>query len=360
MSSGFQLRGAPLEAEHRAVPLAELRVAEQHRRGQRGVDPGAETHRVRGEHQVLQQQVGLDLGPHRPQRAERQLEVLVEEAGLDPLLHPGGPVEVPVVDDRRAGAFGLGEEVHQAVDVLPRQLHDGEQDRGARLVRQEPVRVEVRREVPVPSWYVDAVVEQLHLGLGRSRDQGLLVERGSRRRPRGRRQLAQEVRAAVVDQEEVRALRVVRAARGAAEHVEVRLGHDRLAVARVVERPVRHREAGATGQRDQHRLLEVRQRLVRHLRGPAHRSGGHRAAPAHAVRPALPDRGEQRTVVESVETGAPGLLRGHETLPTGATTGRQGANAVPSRGSSPARSGQCRRITLVIPFFSTQSMPNGE
>jgi hypothetical protein len=44
--------------------------------------------------------------------------------------------------------------------------------------------------------------------------------------------LAQEVGAGVVDHEEVGALRVVGAARGPADHVQVRLGHDRLVIPR--------------------------------------------------------------------------------------------------------------------------------
>src|SRR5829696_2582173 len=40
--------------------------------------------------------------------------------------------------------------------------------------------------------------------------------------------------------------------------------------------------------------------------------------------------------------------------------GRQGANAVASRGRTAARSGQWRRITLVMPLLAIQSIPNGE
>ncbi len=40
--------------------------------------------------------------------------------------------------------------------------------------------------------------------------------------------------------------------------------------------------------------------------------------------------------------------------------GRHGAKALASRGTMLASSGQCRRITLVMPFCATQSMPKGE
>ena len=195
-----------------------------------------------------------------------------------------------------------------------------------------------------------------------------LVEHGGRR-VGGRRQLAQEVRAGVVDEEEVRALGVVRAARRASGHVQVRLGHDRRAVPRVGERPVGHREAGAPRQRDQDRLLEVGERRARLLRGPAQRAGLDRAAAAHPVRAPAPDRGQQRTLQERVESGLSliGHLIGHDLFPfdgcsgvgVGGTTGRHGANALAPRGSTAARSGQWRRIRLVMPLFATQSMPNG-
>ncbi len=77
--SRLPLGRAPVETEHRAVLGAELRVPEQDRRRERGVDPRSQPHGVGGEHQVLQQQVGLDLRAHRPEGAERQLDVLVQE-----------------------------------------------------------------------------------------------------------------------------------------------------------------------------------------------------------------------------------------------------------------------------------------
>ena len=68
----------------------------------------------------------------------------------------------------------------------------------------------------------------LHLGLSRPLDQPSALKG---RLAFGRRQLAQEIGAAVVDQEEMRALRVVGAAGGASGHVDVGLGHDRRSVA---------------------------------------------------------------------------------------------------------------------------------
>ena len=91
----------------------EFRVAQQHRRDDGGVDPGAEPHRVGDEHQVLQEQVRLDLGAHRPDGPERQFDVLVEEPALHPFLDAGRAVEVAVVDDRGPAPLRLGQEVHQ-------------------------------------------------------------------------------------------------------------------------------------------------------------------------------------------------------------------------------------------------------
>ena len=210
------------------------------------------------------------------------------------------------------------------------------------------------------------MVEQLHLRLGRAGEQRGLVEHGARR-VGGRRQLAEEVRAGVVDEEEVRALSVVRAARRSSAHVQVRLRHDRRAVPWIGERPVGHREAGTPRQRDEDRLLEVGERRARLLRGPAQRAGLDRAAAAHPVRAPVPDRGQQRTLQKRVESGLSLHLIGHDLflfdgcsgLGVGGTTGRHGANALAPRGSTAARSGQWRRIKLVMPLFATQSMPSG-
>src|SRR6185295_2081382 len=40
--------------------------------------------------------------------------------------------------------------------------------------------------------------------------------------------------------------------------------------------------------------------------------------------------------------------------------GRNGAKALPVRGSAAASSGQWRKITLVMPLLAIQSMPSGE
>ncbi|MFJ5974895.1 hypothetical protein [Streptomyces sp. NPDC093060] len=181
---------------------------------------------------------------------------MFQEAVPHPLAHPGGSVEVAVVDERGPGPVRLGEQVHQAVDVLVREVDDRQEDGAARQVGQHAVGVEVGREVAHALGDVQAVVQDPHLGLPSPLDQRAGLEGGVR----GRRQLAQIVGATVVDHEEVGALRVVGAACRPAEHVEVRLGHDGLAVARILERPVRHGEPGAAGEGDQHRLLQLAER----------------------------------------------------------------------------------------------------
>ncbi len=210
------------------------------------MDPGAQPHRFGHQEDVLDQQVGLELGAHRPDGAERQLDVLVEEAVLDPFLGAGRPVEVAIVDDVRPCARRLGQQVHHAVDVLMREVDDRKQQGRARQVGQEAIGIEVGREVALAARHVDALIEELHLGHFRPLHQqggieGIAVYR---------RQLAQEIGAAVVDQEEGRPLGVVRAAGGAADHVDVGLGHDRRAADGIVERPVGHAEPGAAGRRN--------------------------------------------------------------------------------------------------------------
>ena len=127
--------------------LGEVGVAQQVGRADGGVDPAAQAHRLKGQHQVLEQQVGLDLGAHRTEGPERDLQVLVEKPAADPAPDAGGLIEVPVVDEHRAVAVGLGEHIHQGVDVLPRHVDDRQEDRAPFQVGEEPVRVEVVGEM---------------------------------------------------------------------------------------------------------------------------------------------------------------------------------------------------------------------
>lgn len=60
----------------------------------------------------------------RAERAERDFDVLVEEAVLHPLGDSRLGVEVAVVDQSRAMALGLRQEIHQPVDVLAREVDD--------------------------------------------------------------------------------------------------------------------------------------------------------------------------------------------------------------------------------------------
>ena len=100
---------------------------------------------------------------------------------------------------------------------------------------QEAVGIEIGRKVALVLGDVKPAIENLYLGFPRALDQPLGREGGVA--VGWRWQLAQKVGAAVVDQEEVRALRVVGAARGAAGHGEVGLGHDRLLRRRILEGP---------------------------------------------------------------------------------------------------------------------------
>ena len=83
------------------------------------MDPGAQPHGVGGQEEVLQEKIGLDLRPQRADYAEGDRQALGEKAALDPAFDAGQAVEVPVVADRWPRRVGLGQKVHQAVDVLP-------------------------------------------------------------------------------------------------------------------------------------------------------------------------------------------------------------------------------------------------
>ena len=141
-----------------------------------GVDPAAQSHRVGRQEQVLQQEVGLDLRAQRPDGAERYLQILVEKALLDPALDAGRAIEIAVVDNGRPGAVGLRQDVHHAVDVLPRQVDDRQEERRSRQVRQQAVGIEIGREVALALRHVQPAVEDADLGFARPRDQPLGAE----------------------------------------------------------------------------------------------------------------------------------------------------------------------------------------
>ena len=150
----------------RPIGLQEFRVAKENRRADRAVDPGAEAHGIGGQKQVLQQKIGLDLRAQRADDAERYLDVLVEKAFVDPFLHAGHPVEIAVVDDRRPRAVRLRQQIHHAVDVLPRQIDHRQEDRRSRQIGEEPVGIEIGRKVALALGDVQALVEDAHLCLG--------------------------------------------------------------------------------------------------------------------------------------------------------------------------------------------------
>ena len=156
----------------------------------------------------------------------------------------------------------------------------------------------------LPSGTSIAPVHQLDLGLRGPREQGVGVEH------RGAglvgRQLAQVVGAGVVDHQEVGALGVVRAAGGAPDHVEVRLGHDRL----WLRGSVNGRSGIVSPVHPVTAMSIASSRSVNGVRGsgrgPAQRAGLDRAAPADPVGTATPERADQRTPGQRVE---PGWLR---------------------------------------------------
>jgi hypothetical protein len=100
------------------------------------------------QHQVLQQKLGLDLGAHGAEHAERHRNVFVQKAAADPFAHARIQIEIAVVAKRRPMAVRLGQQIHQCVDVLPRYVHNRKQDRGAGYVGQETIRVEIIGKLP--------------------------------------------------------------------------------------------------------------------------------------------------------------------------------------------------------------------
>ena len=210
------------------------------------------------------------------------------------LLHAGRAVEIAVVDDGRPRAVGLRQEVHHAVDVLlatGRRRETGSWcpagSTGSGWNRDRPGNRACPPARPAggrgcctlacSARAISRLGAEARSAVGR------------------RRQLAQEIGAAVVDQEEMRALRVVGAAGGAAGHVEVGLRHDRRA------RRADPRTAGPawSGRCSRSSRSGPPPRAPTAARGGllrlvAHAARQHRAAPADAMRAAPPDRLDQR------------------------------------------------------------------
>ena len=124
----------------------------------RGSSPQA--HRLEGQYQVLEQQIGLDLGPHRTEDPEGDFQVLVEKSALLPAPDAGREVEVAIVDEQRPESVGFGEDVHQGVDVLPRHIDDRQEDRAPLQVGEEAIRVEIIGEF---TGEIEAFVQHAHL-----------------------------------------------------------------------------------------------------------------------------------------------------------------------------------------------------
>src|SRR5207247_11102947 len=92
-------------------------------------------------------------------------DVLLWETILHPSLDTRRAVESAIVDQGRSRARWLGEQVHQSVDILMRQVDDRKQQGGTGQIRQEAVRIEIGGKIPLALAHVDAVIEQRHLRL---------------------------------------------------------------------------------------------------------------------------------------------------------------------------------------------------
>ena len=137
------------------------------RRPHRRVNPAAQPHRLRHEHQVLELKECFVVGAQGVCVAQRGGVVAIEPVAprsvraaddligdlrdqADLAAEPRTPIEegpgaesAPVIDEERPLAVLLGQEAQEDVDHLPGQVHDGQQDRGARTVGDLPIPDEV-------------------------------------------------------------------------------------------------------------------------------------------------------------------------------------------------------------------------
>src|SRR5207302_7836113 len=108
-----------------------------------------------------------------------------------------------------------------------------EKDRRTRQVREKAIGIRIGGKVAHAVWHVEAVIEDLHLGLAGSFDQPLRGETIFAFRKW--RQTAQKVGPVVSDEKEMGALRVVGAAcRASRQGPEIGLGHDRTLRVRIL------------------------------------------------------------------------------------------------------------------------------
>ena len=158
--------------------------AEQNRRRERRVDPAAESHALRHERQILQEQQRLVLRSSLRVDAERNRNVLVQKLRLHPPLAAARQEQIEIVDEHRPLSGLLRQHVEQAVDVLPRHLGDRHEHRAARHIRHVPVPARVGGK---RARKIDAAVLHLHLArLGvrdRARRPTSCARRDAGRRP---------------------------------------------------------------------------------------------------------------------------------------------------------------------------------
>jgi hypothetical protein len=94
------------------------------------------------------------------EHSQRQLELAVEKAVINPFFAAGPAVEIPIVDKGWPHPVLLRQQVHQSVDVLAGHVDDWHEDRAAGQVRDEPVAPDV---VGIVARVIEAMVEQAHL-----------------------------------------------------------------------------------------------------------------------------------------------------------------------------------------------------
>src|ERR1017187_6203454 len=217
-------------------------------------------------------------------------------------------------DGQRPLAIRLGDHDEQLVDHLARGIHHGHKHAGSGPVRNDLV----------PGEVVWPAAREIHplgvdppLDAGRGRDPMLLGPllpiRRKLAQPRHRLAaplLLEQPGAFVVDQEKMRGLRVVGAARGPRGDAHLRGRHHRLAIG-VLERNVVQAETGKPGGNDENRLFELGERAGGVRAGVRNGARVDRGPLADSPGAPLRDCRKQRILEQFCEPlrGRPGLAR---------------------------------------------------
>src|SRR5437588_2708718 len=123
-------------------------VAKQERSGKSTVNPAAQTHRLNGQQDVLDEEVCLYMNAEGAHEAQRNGEIFIQKSALHPLFHTGKSVKVPIIYERWPVSIFLRQQIHHAVNILLCHIDNRHQHCAARNIRNVTVPADIAWKMP--------------------------------------------------------------------------------------------------------------------------------------------------------------------------------------------------------------------